>query len=207
MTVSNSDIVDVTYDIPTFDANVGGRWIEWQQVSGFSRMSAGAKRDEKLVMPGGIEVCRVRLRYYSDTWKSRFIASIGPTGRRCVTKSRWLRELVWPDPFESMRIQPWKSNTVEIMIPRSDRKPGALLPSAHNKIIAANAGGRRGLPIRAPWVARIVSSVVRPLSCACFDTSHCCSGLRVSQPVPIWSSQPACTRIRKQSSWQSARPV
>jgi hypothetical protein len=154
LSVSNSDIVDVTCDIPTFEANVGGRWIihEWPQpfplpdgrgsdwVGGM--MSAGAKREAKLIMPGGTEVCRVRFRYYSDTWKSRFIVRIGPMGQRCVTKSRWLRKLVWPDPFESMRMQPWKSNTVEIMIPRRDRKPGVLLPSAHNQVGPATEAGR-----------------------------------------------------------------
>jgi hypothetical protein len=144
LSASNSDSVDVTYEIPTFEAKVGGLWIVHihpfgeQQVGGVSRMSAGAKREEMLVMPGGTEACRVRLRYFSDTWKSRFIVSIRPTGRKWVAKSPWLRELVWPDPFESMRVQPWKSNTVEIMIPQSDRKPRALMPSAHNQIGPAN---------------------------------------------------------------------
>lgn len=160
LSVRNSASVFATYDIPTFEAKVGGRWIEMQQVPGFpgtpgGGMSPGMKREETLVMPPGTEVCRVRLRYYARTWKSRFIASIGPTGRRWVAKSPWFRQLVWPDPNESMPLAPSKSNTVEIVIPRSARKPGALLHSAHNKITAANAGGRHGLPIPAPWAARL----------------------------------------------------
>jgi hypothetical protein len=127
LSVGNSDIVDVTYQIPTFEANVGGRWIEMQQVGGFSRMSAGAKREEKLVMPGGT-ICRVQLRYAPETWKSRFIVRIGPTGRTWVAKSPWLCKWVWPDQYESMRMPAaWKTNTVEIVIPRRDHpKPGAL---------------------------------------------------------------------------------
>jgi hypothetical protein len=131
------------YDIPSFEAKVGGRWIEFQRVAGFpgtvgGGMRVGTEPEETLVMPEGTEACRVQLRYHAGTWKRRFIESIGPIGRSWVAKSRWLHKLVWPDPNESMPWQPPKTNTVEIMIPRSDRKSGALLPSAHNQGAASN---------------------------------------------------------------------
>ena len=134
----NSDSIFVCYDIPAWEANVGGHWIEMQRFPGMigmttgGGMTAGAKREEKLLMPGGTEECRVQLSYSSGTWKSRLMARIGPTGRRWVETSRWLHKQVSPDPYEAANLQLWKSNTVQLAIPPSDRKPGVSLPSAHN---------------------------------------------------------------------------
>src|SRR4030095_7351970 len=96
--------VPVRCEIAALEANVGGRSIEWHPVSGFPRttpgmaqggwLSAGAECEETVVVPGGTEACRLRLRYAWETWKSRHITRarvrIGPTGRRWVAKSRWL---------------------------------------------------------------------------------------------------------------------
>jgi hypothetical protein len=122
LSVRNSATVFATYDIPAFEAKAGGRWIEMQLVPGFpgtpgGGMSPGMEREETLVIPPDTEICRVRLRYYAGTWKSRFIAIIGPTGQKWVAKSPRFRKLVWPDPIESRPLAPSQSNTVEIAIP------------------------------------------------------------------------------------------
>lgn len=177
--ISNSSGVAVRCEIPALEANVGGRWIEWDPVGRFPGitpgmaqagwLNAGAEREETVVVPGGTEACRVRLRYACETWKSRFIVSIGPTGRRRVAKSRWLSKLASPDPFEYIRVpitgksntvevmiprrsrwreaSSWKSNTVEIMIPWS---PRLFLPSAHNQSDAPNPAMLRPLQVDHP---------------------------------------------------------
>lgn len=139
LSVVNSDSIFVCYDIPAWEANVGGHWIELQRFPGITGMTTGGgmtpgvKREEKLLMPGGTEECRVRLCYSSGTWKSRLMARIGPTGQRWVAKSQWLHKRVWPDPYEAADMQLWKSNTVQFAIPPSDCKPGVPTPSAHNR--------------------------------------------------------------------------
>lgn len=133
LTAKNVDIVDVTYDVPSFEVNVEGQWTTYDRPQpfalmagpgfgwggGINRMSAGAKREEKFVVPENAAACRVRVRYYSDTWKWRLKARLGPMGERWVARSPWLSKKLSPDPIEAMQMQPWKTNTVELVIPRS----------------------------------------------------------------------------------------
>ena len=138
--------------IVSFHARVAGRWMEFQGADGFpfagfpgpvgGGMRLGTVPEETLVMPEGTEACRVQIRYLAVSLKRQFILSLGQTGQRWVAKSPWRYELGWPGkgpvPWE-----PPKTNTVEITIPQSDRKSGALLPSAHNEQVAA-LGPRSG---------------------------------------------------------------
>jgi hypothetical protein len=121
LTLENRDRVDVMYDnITTSAAKVGGRWIAWEmpQFIGGARMSAGGQMEGKIVIPVGTEACRVRVRYASETWRSRFMVSIGPAGRRWLAKSVWLRKFFWPEAFNTIPAPPsWKSTTVEIKMP------------------------------------------------------------------------------------------
>lgn len=116
--------------IVSFQARVGGRWLEFQGADGSllagfpgavgdGTRSPTAPDEETLVMPEGTEVCRVQIRYLTVSLKRRFIF----IGRRWVTKSQWLRELwlpdlTWPDQKGPVPWEPPRTNTVEITIPR-----------------------------------------------------------------------------------------
>jgi len=124
LSVSNRDSVSVMFEtVTTFQAKIGGRWVEVKQAFGFDRIAPGRKSEEMLVMPGGTEACRLRFNYQSEIWKSRLMESLGPTGRRLVAKSPWLCKWVWPDQYKTMRVPPrWKQITVDVILPQSDAK-------------------------------------------------------------------------------------
>ena len=129
----NADIVDVVYDMPAFEANVGGAGLLMNCPSNSHSLTItfphgpvevagsvqGRNQVEKLVMPGDTEVCRVKLLYFSDTWKSRLNVRIGSIGRSWVAKSRWLSKWLAPEPFGGIPVQPWKVKSVEITIPQN----------------------------------------------------------------------------------------
>lgn len=133
-TVRNSDSIGVIYEIPAFEASIEGRWIEWQLADGIPGMTTAARgwldpggtNEAKLVLPEGTK-CRLRVRYASGGWKSRFGASIGSTGQRWVAKSPRLAKMVLPEKFGALPLPlSWKTNTVELIIHQKPAEAPAL---------------------------------------------------------------------------------
>ena len=116
--VKNQCNGSVHYGIPTFQAQIEGHWMEFQQTEVQSNLIMGSEECRaKLVMPEGTK-CRLRIRYGLGTWRSRFALSIGAAGRRFISKSQWVRVHLLPDKFEDAIVPTqWNTNTVEVIIP------------------------------------------------------------------------------------------
>jgi hypothetical protein len=129
--VRHSDSVSM-YDIQSFQVRVGGRWLEFQGAAGFPSAGfpgmvgggiiTGTGGTETLVVPEGAEAYRVQVRYHAPTWRWQFNQWLGPRTRNWITKTRWLKQWLSPDPGESKFYQPPRTNLIAIKIPRSDGK-------------------------------------------------------------------------------------
>jgi hypothetical protein len=125
LSVSNIDCVAIMFDRNgDGEAEVEGRWITVEPSVNLDRIAAGRGMEESLIVPAGARTLRLRLRYQSETWKSRLMIRLGPNGRMWVAKSSLLCRLVWPDQYKTMPFPPrWKLVTLKVSVPNNEQRP------------------------------------------------------------------------------------
>lgn len=128
--IYNHDAVDVMFEkLNAFEVKVGSRWIQLDQKVEFSRIPARGRSRELLVVPANTEACRLHLNYQGETWKSRLIAVIGPTGRNWLMKSPRLCKYLWPTQGKTMASPPrWRTTTLEVILPPASNKTDQNTP-------------------------------------------------------------------------------
>ena len=120
LSLRNRDSLAVNIkQITTFQAKVINRWIDVKQNITFDWIAPGRKSTWMLVVPAGTDACRFHLNYQSETWKSRLMVILGPTGRRLLAKSPlFVRKWLWPDQYKTTYVSPrWKQITLEVPLP------------------------------------------------------------------------------------------
>lgn len=116
--IGNTDRVRVMIEKdPHFEINAGGRWKAVAQPLNFGRIDANGSLVEQIVVPANATGCRLRLRYQTETWRSRLHARIGDSGRRRLLRIPWLCKMLWVDSWNTFPNPPrWREADLTIQL-------------------------------------------------------------------------------------------
>lgn len=114
--ISNNDRVGVMIEKdPIIEINVGGQWHAVAQRLDFGRIGTGRSSVDHIAVPANAAGCRLRLRYQTETWRSRLSERLGDSGRRRLLEVPWLAKRLWVDSWSTFPNPPrWRAADLSI---------------------------------------------------------------------------------------------